>query len=327
MLNTFLLLLFFHSCFIRDNRIRYGIFLVPLFSIIAFNVVIFVMVARVLIIHSMKKAAKVKDDQGKTANTVKILISIISVMVIFGLSWLFGALSVDKAAIVFQWFFVLFSTSQGFLLFIFFCIISNDARQEWKKLLTCNRGQITKKEKHAISGVSVGNKARGYGTKSTTLTSKSKLSSTLDRSVERQNLGNLNSSVAPLEMDEFTTNTIVEEDSTNLIISNGYANQDDSDQVNPFDSQLPPQILFRLKRPFEMEKSDSSGTSLSTSPQLNTQATEIDMDGYGEHNIYFDDIYDDEDDDKEYEFNDNEYEYDENEYETDSNSVLGFSDI
>lgn len=262
------------------------------------------MVARVLIKHSMKK----KNDEGNTGKTVKIFISIVSVMLMFGLVWLFGALSVDKAAIVFQWFFVLFSTSQGFLLFIFFCIISKDARAEWKKLLFCNRNK-TKRRGPMPSVVSAASRQpQSYGTKVTSLASKAGVST---REYRKKDLSDLNSSIAPLEMDELTTNGVDEEDTTNLIFSNDHAGQVLSDKVDPHDSQLPPQILFRLKRPYinmEKEKDDST-TSLNKSSELNTQTTEIGIDGYGEHNVYFDDEYDD---------------YD---YETDSNSELGFDYI
>ena len=303
------------SCFISDTRIQYGIFLAPLFLIILFNLVIFVMVARVLIKHSRKN--KHKESKKNIVNTVKTLIGIVSIMLTYGLSWLFGALSVDQAAVVFQWLFVIFSTSQGFMLFIFFCVIGKDAREEWRKLLSCYKYQGESKSKPPQSVTSTAKKAHNYGqsgTGATYLTSRTDKSDTLEMSVDdyqKRNLADLDSSIAPLEMDEYKINTISnksKEDKTNLIFSNNHVDEGDSSKVDPQDSQLPPQILFRLKRPYfdlTTEKSASSpnpsvspdlnSPSLSVSPDLNSPASGIDMDEYGELNDYFDDEYDNKD--------------------------------
>ena len=276
------------SCFISDNRIRYGIFLVPLFSILVFNVVVFVMVARVLINHYKKKSEKVKDNQGKMGNTLKILISIASVMVMFGLSWLFGALSVDKAAIVFQWFFVLFSTSQGFLLFIFFCVISKDAREEWKMLLTLYRYK-GKKKGSAIPS-STAKQTRTYGSKDTILTSKVGSSETTSQWLQQKGVkSDSHSKTIDLEMAEFGTDVMkkdlyMDTKDTQMLINHDSAKETDSNpKVENTDSQVPPQILFRLKRPYYDLVLDKSSPSISSSSEFGTFTTGIDIDEYREH--------------------------------------------
>ncbi len=318
----------FFSCFISDNRLRYGIFLVPLFSVLIFNVVVFVLVARVLIKHSKRKTAKGADDK-KTSNTVKTLISLASVMLMFGLSWLFGALSIDRAATVFQWPFVIAVTSQGFMLFISFCIIGTDSREEWKKLLSCYRYKGTKKGA-APSSVASRNKRIATGrTGSTFISGKNMSSATVRRAVAstyRSNVSEFTSSEAPLEMSEMrlspaNDSTTIDKDTTVFINSN--ADNDTSQKTEEFDSQLPPHVLFRLKRSyFELvpEKSDSSEpekcdtiSTLSGDPPLHTQMTDIDMDDdYVKENFGFDDDFDDDD-----------YE----DYDTDFNSDLEFEDF
>ena len=127
------------SCFISDTRVQFGVFLGPLFAILLFNTVIFVLIAGVLIRYTKRKIEKDKELQKNTfRTTIKAMISIGSVMIMFGLSWLFGALTIDKGSIVFQWFFVILNTLQGFFLFMFFCIIGSDAREELKNFFTCN---------------------------------------------------------------------------------------------------------------------------------------------------------------------------------------------
>lgn len=217
-----------------------------------------------LIKHSKRSISRAKDDKDVkkvVSGTLKTLISVVSVMFMFGLSWLFGALSISEAAIVFQWLFVIFSTSQGFCLFIFFCVIGKDAREEWKKLLSCYRYKGDKKSTATPSGVSTGAKPRTYNTKETSYntretsrTSRFANSSTIRRSVGLLPKEDSDSSVAKLEMSEITpikTNlidSIIEED-TSLVISNGLTELGHTEPKLQ-DSQLPPQVLFRLKRPY-----------------------------------------------------------------------------
>ena len=119
----------------------------------------FIVIARVLIKHSKKKLENMKGDkereQKKRAQGImKALISIISVMLMFGLSWFFGAFTVGELAPVFGWLFIIFNTTQGFMLFIFFCVIGTDAREEWKNLLTCYRYRQKKNLSGPVSSTS-----------------------------------------------------------------------------------------------------------------------------------------------------------------------------
>lgn len=262
---------FICSCFISDNRIRYGTFLAPLFAIIVFNSIIFVLVARVLVKHSKRNIDRAKDERNNrkvAIATLKTLISIVSVMLMFGLSWLFGALSVSQAAVVFQWLFIIFNTMQGFWLFVFFCVIGTDAREEWKKLLSCYR---YKGHQQGATPSATGSKPRSYGTKETALSSRRMASSTIRRSVGLLGKGDsvdFDSSVAPIEM------TIIEED-TSLIISNGLSELGYSDKPKSPDSQVPPQVMFRLKRSHYDLMAEPNECTSSISPDFSNGEIEI----------------------------------------------------
>ena len=253
------------------------------------------MVTRVLIKHSKKKIVDAKEDKDRKkliSSTLKTLLSVVSVMLMFGLTWVFGALNISKAALVFRWLFVIFATSQGFLLFIFFCVIGENARQEWKKLLTCYR--YTPKKKGPLhSGISSSGKAtRSTTTKDTSLTSRGAQSRTmrmaagLTPKVKRLEL---NTSDIPLEMDEFSPDFVKKDLSPdisandNLIISNGHVKDDN--EVH--DTQLPPQILFRLRRPFFDVVAE--GSSSGSSDSLQSQKKVEDVESYGERNEYYTD--------------------------------------
>ena len=253
-----------------------------------FNTVVFVMVTVVLVKHTRKKLAK--DSQKKkeiTQGTIKAIISVFSVMLMFGLTWLFGALSIDQAALFFQWPFVILNTMQGFLLFIFFCVIGTDAREEWLNLLTCYRRK--KKLKQSTASHSRASQVP-KSTKYTDLTTRYAQSYTIRRSVgllpEPSQLdSSMYDSKAPLDQemscidDHFKS--VVEE--TNLVIANGSADTkiDIGSKTTPekprrkkTSSQLPPHIQFKLRRPYyhvvvDQEESIPASSPVQLSQEFN----------------------------------------------------------
>ena len=98
---------------------------------LAFNAVIFVIVIVVLIKHALKRSS----DHNKISGSIQLMINIISVFVLFGLTWIFGALTILKADQVFQIVFTLINSFQGFLIFIFFCALNKEVRLSWLQLL------------------------------------------------------------------------------------------------------------------------------------------------------------------------------------------------
>ena len=115
----------------------FGAFLGPIFAILLFNSVIFVIVITVLIKHTRKKL-------GTTDNTIqqtvtRLLISTMGVMALFGLTWLFGVFTVSGASVVFQTLFAIFNSLQGFFIFLFFCVFGREGRELWLKVLCCGK--------------------------------------------------------------------------------------------------------------------------------------------------------------------------------------------
>ena len=251
----------------------------------------FVLVGRVLIKHGKRSIDRAKDDRKKMVkNTLKTLLSIISVMLMFGLTWLFGALSISGAAYVFQWLFILCATTQGFILFVFFCIIGSDAREEWKRLLSCYRYKGTK-QRATPSTVSSKSKGKTY---QTSLSSRKMASDTIRKmasdtirktasdtiiSLMEKAEPSFDSSAAALEMNDFSppqTNlidSIMEEDSS-LVITNDLG---DAEKPEVIDSEIPPQVVFRLKRSHYdlqlVEEQDSRPPS--TSPNLSNTCSQL----------------------------------------------------
>ena len=67
------------------------------------------------------------------------MISIMGVMALFGLMWVFGALTVREASTAFQFLFAIFNSLQGFFIFLFFCVLGKDGRELWLHVLCCGR--------------------------------------------------------------------------------------------------------------------------------------------------------------------------------------------
>ena len=149
----------------------FGLFLAPILALILFNAVVFVLVIRVLVKHSARKLDDVNPKK-RAIGIIKTMISVVSISLMFGLQWIFGAFTIAEASEAFQWLFVIFSSLQGFFLFLFFCILSQDAREEWLNLFSLG---VRKKRKRGVfvSNTSqAGGGVRGRNTGSTYVTSK-----------------------------------------------------------------------------------------------------------------------------------------------------------
>ena len=134
---------FSSSCFIDDPAVFFGAFLGPIFAILIVNVVMFVLVIGVIIRHTRSKLVRTKE-QMKKRTAIRLIISIAGIMFLFGLTWLFGALTVTgfgsaTASFAFQVLFVICNAFQGFFIFLFFCVFNKDARDLWIELLSFGR--------------------------------------------------------------------------------------------------------------------------------------------------------------------------------------------
>ena len=107
------------------------------------------MVMRVLIKQTQNKIGRTKEQMNKKT-AIRLLTSIAGVMSLFGLTWLFGALTVTgfgdaRASTAFQVLFVICNAFQGFFICLFFCVFSKDARESWLELLSCAHGRCKSK--------------------------------------------------------------------------------------------------------------------------------------------------------------------------------------
>ena len=105
------------------------------------NICLFVVVVAVLIRHYRSLRIRQVKDTKHRRSIITLFISILGIMSLFGISWVFAALMVTLPAIRLpaQVIFAIFSSFQGLGLFVFFCIVNRDARESWKEALSCGR--------------------------------------------------------------------------------------------------------------------------------------------------------------------------------------------
>ena len=125
----------FYSCFLSHTGAFWGAFLVPILLVMAFNTIVFICIIFVLIRHVSRRAHHTKQKiHGK--DVILMMVRIGGVMALFGLTWLFGTLTISVSGLreTFQILFTVFNSFQGVFIFLFFCVFNNEACKSWKEL-------------------------------------------------------------------------------------------------------------------------------------------------------------------------------------------------
>ena len=174
------------SCFISNTIVFFAAFLAPILVIILFNSVVFFIVVAVLIRHKQNTSLVGAKKQKDRHSTIRLMISIIGIMALYGLTWLFGALTVDDASLAFQIIFIILNSLQGFFIFLFFCVLGREGRELWLEALFCGRYKST--YLHPSTASSTGGK-NGRKNSRGMLLSSAGPPSTLEKSISSDNAG------------------------------------------------------------------------------------------------------------------------------------------
>ena len=132
-----------------------------------FNLVLFIWVVVVMVQHIRRKTIQTNHKLGHR-KIIEIIIRLSGVMLFFGLTWLFAILTVSVPGLrdIFQILFTIFNSFQGAFIFLFFCVLNQEARESWKGVLL----PICKKTNLFWSS----NRHEMYSTRSTKLNSGSR---------------------------------------------------------------------------------------------------------------------------------------------------------
>eukprot|EP00047_Mylnosiga_fluctuans_P022343 m.118152 g.118152 ORF g.118152 m.118152 type:complete len:1458 (+) comp9225_c1_seq2:77-4450(+) len=140
-------------CWINDQRVLIWAFLAPLAACVALNTFLFSIIASA--IWNSRRGSK--EDAGLSRHSsLRQLRSCASIFALLGLSWLFGALintSSGSGSLTLQYLFALFTTLQGFAVFIFNCALSDQVRETLRQMVSSPRTRTprTQTNKGAVS--------------------------------------------------------------------------------------------------------------------------------------------------------------------------------
>lgn len=102
-----------------------------------------------------------------TKEILKLMLSFIGIMSLFGLSWVFAVFTFTskskEAAFAAQLMFTLFNVFQGFFVFIFFVVLNNDSRMAWKNLFMPWKSESEHSKKGSSSKATLSTTSRGHG--------------------------------------------------------------------------------------------------------------------------------------------------------------------
>ena len=101
---------------------------IPVAFVLGHNLAVFIFVLRSL----LKSRVKGKVTPEKSKELWQRLRQGISIMLLIGLTWMFGLFAIRSAEKLFAWLFVLFNSLQGIGIFIVFCMLQEDVRNTLK---------------------------------------------------------------------------------------------------------------------------------------------------------------------------------------------------
>ncbi|XP_063424376.1 uncharacterized protein LOC134708046 [Mytilus trossulus] len=140
------------ACWMSLSAFYYA-FVIPVGIIILANIIIFIMILKNL----WGRPKGLQSNQSEKKRAMMNLRASLTVLVLIGLTWIFGFFTIEKASIVFQYIFTILNVFQGFIIFILFTAREKRVRQNWQKLC-CKR---TTKEKYLQSDTNTdGNRSK-----------------------------------------------------------------------------------------------------------------------------------------------------------------------
>eukprot|EP00118_Oscarella_pearsei_P023496 m.282108 g.282108 ORF g.282108 m.282108 type:complete len:1634 (+) comp40651_c0_seq55:87-4988(+) len=106
-------------------------------AVLLFNLAVFL----VLMIHFARKREMTRTQKRRKSGRARMGAAI---TVLLGLSWIFGMVSVNEDEnltgtihLIFQYFFAITASSQGFLIFVFYCCLRVEVQREVKRVFCC----------------------------------------------------------------------------------------------------------------------------------------------------------------------------------------------
>ena len=128
----------FFSCRIGDVAF-FAAFMAPVLFVILINTLTFS-----LIMYKLATRPPNAADPDRSSEGLLKIKRAFGILILVGITWMFGFFAVREARLVFQYLFAIFNSLQGFAIFVFYCVIQKKVRECWWALLTCNLRSLQK---------------------------------------------------------------------------------------------------------------------------------------------------------------------------------------
>ncbi|XP_068752097.1 uncharacterized protein [Montipora capricornis] len=117
-----------HACWLDVSSWLIWAFIAPVICIILVNIVVFILAIRKMMgtKHAQSKTQIEKVKAGIKASAV--------VLPLLGITWLFGLLAFNSATIAFKYIFAIVNSLQGFMIFIFHCLLNKQIKDAIKRM-------------------------------------------------------------------------------------------------------------------------------------------------------------------------------------------------
>ncbi|XP_028403605.1 uncharacterized protein LOC114526261 isoform X2 [Dendronephthya gigantea] len=126
-----------HYC--RINRMAFFVaFLAPVMCVVFVNLVVFG-----IIMYKLNSRPDSSLGRDRSA-MIQRLKQAVGIMILVGVTWIFGALAIRSVRLTFQYIFIFFNSIQGLCIFMFYCLSQKNVRDSWKALLTCQLSNLHK---------------------------------------------------------------------------------------------------------------------------------------------------------------------------------------
>ncbi|KAM7143812.1 adhesion G protein-coupled receptor E2-like [Molossus nigricans] len=134
-------------CWLRSEKGLIWSFLGPVCAIFSVNLTLFLMT-----LWSLKsKLSSLNSEVSTLQNTRMLTFKAIAQLFILGCTWCLGILQVGPATHIMAYLFTIINTLQGVFIFLVYCLLSQQVREQYKRLLKRVRKIKVESEQHTLS--------------------------------------------------------------------------------------------------------------------------------------------------------------------------------
>ncbi|XP_027944570.1 adhesion G protein-coupled receptor E2-like [Eumetopias jubatus] len=135
------------SCWIHPGKRFIWSFLGPVCAIFSANLAFVLMTLRILKI----KLSSLNSDVSTLQNTRMLTFKTTAQFLILGCTWCLGILQVSPSAHIMAYFFTIINSLQGIFIFLVYCLLSQQVREQYKKWFKGIRKTRAESEKYTLS--------------------------------------------------------------------------------------------------------------------------------------------------------------------------------